>query len=576
MAGSTSKIAIEVVANALGMDKGLRGAEMRLSKFNSSVHATARNTAGSFVSMGRSVAGFGAAITGLGVGGGLAGLGAGLKASIDRLDDLGDQAKGIGTTAESLSKIGYVALRVGSSAEAVTGGIKKMERSLAEASTKGGKTAEMIEALGLNLTELTQMDPVQAFEQIVYAIGSLPSTYDKAAASQAIFGKSASELMQFFADTTEIGKFADDFDRLHGNVGLAAEVAGGAQDELDRLKQATMGFGEQAVIAFGPQLTGWIKNMADAIGGFNNSATSVNTMTESLAGLTRTMESVAGAAKVLVGMGLWVIGDERSQTGTGAVNQAKLEKWKMRGEIGNATGQDIARRAAGMEDRSGRVSMAEALMTEGQRNILGTTKRTPAVVASATPAATPAGESRSVGDSLKYMEDQEKIAKEVEQIQEKFADPLEELEAQIQKIQDLYDAGAIDEGLYYRALNGYLDDYNKNLQKTQEEQDRLLNPDAPRRGRGYTNLSASGGAGIDGPGFDPMMDRFMQYNTLPGGFVGGSIPDNQRTFTPPEWGSRQVDFRSNYSESNSSYGMDENNRLLKAIADGVQNAAMVA
>lgn len=564
MAGSTAKLAVEVVANAVGVDRGLRQAQRSISGFTMNVNK-----------IGSSVGDVFSSLTGIGAALSVGGAAAALKSTIASLDEIGDTAKGIGTTAESMSKIGYVATRVGSSAEAVTGGIKKMERSLAEASTKGGKTADMIEALGLNITELTQMDPVQAFEEIVYAIGSLPSTYDRAAAAQAIFGKGAAELMQFFADTTEIGKFAEDFDRLHGNVTLAAEVAGGAQDQLDRLKQATMGFGEQAVIAFGPQLTEWIKNMADAIGGFNNSANSVNAMTESMSGLVRAMESVAGAAKVLVGMGLWVIGDERSQTGTGAVNQAKLEKWKLRGEIGNATGQDIARRAAEMENRSGRVSMAEALMTEGQRNILGTTQRTPAAVASTTPAGSAPGGGGSISESLQYIDDQEKIAKEVEQIQKQFADPIEELESQIQKIQDLYDAGAIDEGLYYRALNGYLDDYNKKLQKTQEEQERLLNPDAPRRGRGYTNLSASGPAGVDGPGFDPMMDRFLQYNTLPGGFVGDSIPPNMRTFTPPEWGSRKVDFRSNYTDNAQAYGMDENNNLLRRIADSIENVGMV-
>lgn len=569
MAGSTSKIAIEVIANALGMDKGLRSAEMRLSKFNSSVHATARNTAGGFVSMGRSVAGFSTALTGLSVGGGLAGLGAGLKMSIDRLDDLGDRAKGIGTTAESLSRIGFIATKIGSDSESAVAGIQKMQRALGEAATKGGPAADMLGTLGLNVNTLIQEDPTQAFLDISMAIGQLSSASERAAAASAIFGKGAKDLMQFFVDPSEIQEAAYRFQELHGDIGMAADIAGEAKDKMDDLSESIKGLGEQLVIALGPDVTKMIGEAADALGKLNSSGQAARTATEGLAGAggfaSGIMEYVGKFAtpSIKVGEGAgagakywsWVFDniDQRHRAEQSTANdmvyeprslQDILAKEKLRKSMAGYDTPEIA----GLDTSRARVEQA-------QQDAAGF--RSPNYGLSASRARLEAARRRAEGiaDPATLTEQNDALLESMK-VQE---DAARETGVSLSELQKQFEA--LGEG-------------TEDVADKMEKQSKAI--DGPVD-LGYTNLGMSGPIGGDMPGMsDPAYDRFMQYNTLPGGFVGGSIPDNQRTFTPPEWGSRQVDFRSNYSESNSTYGMDENNRLLKAIADGVQNAGMVA
>jgi len=568
LAGSTSKIAIEVVANALGMDKGLRGAEMRLSKFNSSVHATARNTAGSFVSMGRSVAGFGAAITGLSVGGGLAGLGAGLKTSIDRLDDLGDRAKGIGTTAESLSKIGFIATKIGSDSESAVAGIQKMNKALGDAATKGGPAADMLGALGLNVNTLVQEDPTQAFIDISMAIGQLSTASERAAAASAIFGKGAKDLMQFFVDPSEIQEAAYRFEELHGDIGMAAGIAGEAKGKMDDLSESIKGLGEQMVIALGPDVTKMIGDAADALGKLNSSGQAARTATEGLAGAggfaSGIMEYVGKFATPSINVGegagagakywSWVFDniDQRhraeqpgaGETLTGPSLQEIVAKEKLRKSMAGYDTPELA----GLDTSRSRVEQA-------QQDAAGF--RSPNYGLDASRARLEAARSRAEGiaDPATLTEQNDAL--------------LESMKAQ--------EAAATETGVSLKDLQANFEALGEGTEDVTDKIEKQSKAIDGPTDLGYTNLGMSGPIGGDMPGMsDPAYDRFMQYNTLPGGFVGGSIPDNQRTFTPPEWGSRQVDFRSNYSESNSGYGMDENNRLLKAIADGVQNAAMVA
>ena len=264
MAGSVADINIKLIANPKGLIDGLSAAEKRLSKFASESKASARAAAAGFTDIGTALTGMSVALTGGAVA-------AGIKGAIDRLDDLGDKAAGIGETAGNLSRLDYVATRMGSNGDAASAGMNKLVKAIGEAQNGSGDAKKVFDSLGLSIQSLAQMSPTDAMLTVSEAIGRLPGVYEKASAASAIFGKNFAALMPLFNNPDGISEYYDDFARLHGNIDQAAEVAGAAKDQFDRLETAMHGLGEMAVIAFGPAVESMIGAVADRIGEINSS-----------------------------------------------------------------------------------------------------------------------------------------------------------------------------------------------------------------------------------------------------------------------------------------------------------------
>ncbi len=191
-----------------------------------------------------------AALGGLATGliGGLAGggLAAGVKSVIDFGDRLNDLSKATGATVEQLSFLNYAAGQSGGSLEGVVRGVGRLQKVLVDVARGGAPdAAKALDALGINARSLAQADLVTQLSTIAEGLGRLQNPAERAAAAQAILGKSYRELLPLLSSgRAEIEKLAgrfvelggvitqadaDQFDALNdsiGDLGVAATAAG--------------------------------------------------------------------------------------------------------------------------------------------------------------------------------------------------------------------------------------------------------------------------------------------------------------------------------------------------------------
>lgn len=379
------------------------------------------------------------------------------------------------------------------------------------------------------------------------AIGQLSTAAERSAAASAIFGKGAKDLMQFFVDPSEIQEAAYRFDELNANVNEAADVGGKAKGKMDDLSLSMNGLGNELVIALGPDVTKMIDDTASALGRLNTSGQAARGLSEGYAGVkgfaSGIMEYVGkyylpNAKKIGEGASVgsrylsWVLDnvDQRHRAEQPGANDPKIEgpslqeivsREKLRKSMAGYDTPEIA----GLDTSRARVEQA-------QQAAAGF--RSPNYGLDASRARMEAARRRAEGitDPATLTEQNDAL--------------LESMKAQ--------EAAATETGVSLKELQTHFEALGEGTEDVTDKIEKQSKAIDGPTDLGYTNLGMSGGIGGDLPGMvDPAFDRFMQYNTLPGGFVGGSIPDNQRTFTPPEWGSREVDFRSNYSDNMSAY-----------------------
>lgn len=350
---SIANLAIKIIADASGVSPGITQAEKRLAAF-------AKNSRNMSADIASGLKGVPAALTGLSLGGGLVGLAAGFKSSVDYLDEIGDKASGIGETGSNLSKLDYIATRMGSSAEAAEGGLSKMIRAIGDAQSQGGPAAKAIEALGLNVDALASMSPVDAMQAIAAATAQVESPFERAAIGADIFGKSVSDLMPLLsggADAWE--KFAQRGNKIGAIVSEEQITAAGTfADTLDDLGGFMRGLGGIAVEELAPDLSKLINTFAEADGAAGSMRLTMRALKEIGVGTAMAFESLKGSLGFFLSFAD-IAGLTASQTGHGAVNATALKRLG-----GNA---DIARRVNDLN--SPRVGIGFTLMDEAKRNL---------------------------------------------------------------------------------------------------------------------------------------------------------------------------------------------------------------
>lgn len=127
------------------------------------------------------------------------------KRWIDQLDALNDASDATGASIENLSAIEDIAVRTGTSMDAATGMIVKFNQGL-KGMDDDGKTAKIIERLGLNIDDLRKMDPAEALMEVAKALAQWADDGDKARVVQELFGKSVREVAPLLKDLAEKGE----------------------------------------------------------------------------------------------------------------------------------------------------------------------------------------------------------------------------------------------------------------------------------------------------------------------------------------------------------------------------------
>lgn len=175
-------------------------------------------------------------------------------------DEVAKMAKRTGLSTEAVSELAHAAEISGASMESLEKGVKRMAKTITDASDGLITYERAFVRIGLTSKELVGLDPEEAFMKIGAAIGGIEDAVIRAAAAQDIFGRAGTRLLPLFAEGAEgIAKMREEAKRL--GISMSIEVTRKAellQDSFTRVKASVLGL----AIEIGTVLTPYIEALA--------------------------------------------------------------------------------------------------------------------------------------------------------------------------------------------------------------------------------------------------------------------------------------------------------------------------
>jgi len=181
--------------------------------------------------------------------------------SVTGLADLGEEldnvSKSTGASAGALSSFKMVAEGMGSSLDAVTTTMRKMQDNTMTALSGNKQMADSFKALGLNAKELSTMKPEGAFMKIGNAISGVTDPMQRTALAMNVAGKGMGELIPMFDGGTAS---LDGFAKSAKEAGLymdemAMQKALALDEAMDKLKATMGGVTQSIALALAPAIT---------------------------------------------------------------------------------------------------------------------------------------------------------------------------------------------------------------------------------------------------------------------------------------------------------------------------------
>jgi len=187
---------------------------------------------------------------------GVAAVGAFVVRVSQAADQLQDLADNIGVSASSLSTLKLAAAQSGTSLDAVALAMQKMSQTIGDAASGSKQAQQAFSTLGINVREIANLRPDEAFSRVADAISRIENPYRRAAAAQDIFGKGAKDLQALLKE----GSAALTESRAQ------LEAHGAALSDIDISRIAAMNdqFAAQSTIV-GNLATKMLANFAPAI-----------------------------------------------------------------------------------------------------------------------------------------------------------------------------------------------------------------------------------------------------------------------------------------------------------------------
>ena len=186
-----------------------------------------------------------------GIGGGLAGIGVGvagpLIAAGIAFADFGSEARDgaakVGISTEAFTELKFVAEQSGTSIDTLSGGLKLMEKHLAEAASGSFEANKDLADLGLTIHDLQGLSPDKQFEKLADGIARIQDPSIRTATAMKLFGKSGVELIPVLQEGS---KGITDLRNKARELGLSmsgedAAAAGDLGDNWDALKATGQG-----------------------------------------------------------------------------------------------------------------------------------------------------------------------------------------------------------------------------------------------------------------------------------------------------------------------------------------------
>lgn len=170
------------------------------------------------------------------------------KNIINAADRLSDLSAVTGFTVEQLSALGNAAQLNGSSADALNQGLVRLSKSIAEAGAGAQEQLKAFNALGISQDELKNKAPIDIFFKVADAYEAAADGAEKIAVSNALGGRSFSELIPLLNQGSEaIKKYESTFTTQQ------AEKFAEFNDNVDKL---SLNLQKMAVTVLGPVIEG--------------------------------------------------------------------------------------------------------------------------------------------------------------------------------------------------------------------------------------------------------------------------------------------------------------------------------
>jgi hypothetical protein len=185
-----------------------------------------------------------------------------VKHSIELGSQLLTMSLKTGISVEALSKLRYVAQQTGTDLPSLTTAIFKLQTSLGAVGDESKKTQDALGKLHLNIDDLKNAKPDEAFLLILDRMRELPTVADKAGVGMALFGKGWREVSQLAVeDVKELMHEAEELGIVMTTQTAAAAKA--AEDSLAALKAQVEGVAVRIGAAFLPAVVGLSHDLSE-------------------------------------------------------------------------------------------------------------------------------------------------------------------------------------------------------------------------------------------------------------------------------------------------------------------------
>lgn len=404
--------------------------------------------------------------------------------AIDATAKLSDR---LGISTEKIVGLQHAADLSGVSVDELTGGLEKMLRALAGTSEEGNKTADAFTSLGLSMESLKAMAPDEAFAKIADGLAAMKSPSDRAAAAVAIFGKAGQSLLPLMLSGADGIREAQKQAELLGLTFSRFDAAKVeiANDSITVMDRVLTGVGRTLAIQVSPyvaaiaqQFTEFGTSGAGATGLVRNG---LEYLVKGIAYASDFLNVFAAGWQVLRGAVGWTIGSIVDGIGT-VIQGIEWLIGKLRGEAPTEFGKKMH------EMGNAIIDVGEAAFTSAGEDWDAFMNRTNSKAVSSwfedvNKKADSAA--KGIADAAKGMNELQnaaaadpewlaqmaKLDEEGKKLAESLRTPIEKYQDEIAHLNDLLNAGSIDEETYARALakaTGDLDAASKGEGKGQK------------------------------------------------------------------------------------------------------------
>ena len=257
--GTVATLAVNVIANTGGFNKGLGKAGKNAKSFGKSVGSAS----GGMSKMIPIAAAGAAALAAVAV------VAAKVGEAFNRMDEAAKKARSMGMAAQDLMAFQHAAQLGGVSADKMATALQKMQKGIGEGLAGTGLAKDAFERMGISMEHIGQLPAKDQMYEIADAIAAIKNPAERAAAATAIFGRAGADMLPVLEGGSAALKAQEaDLKSLQGTLSDADfKAIEDSNDAWTRFGTAMEGIWNQLAVALAPTME-WVGNLLADIAGW--------------------------------------------------------------------------------------------------------------------------------------------------------------------------------------------------------------------------------------------------------------------------------------------------------------------